>query len=1093
MAVKRPRVDPKKIDPSQTGNIRRKFEREFTRRFRVLKQRIKKLIALDDTFGLSPKSPGTVPQLLVRNKREFVSVQANVSDPEVLGAVERIQRGIDPNDLLKLEENVHVTVRYGIHTEADYDDIQATLQGKPSAKIGKLSLFRNAKFDVLKYDVISGDLKQLNTELGRFPHTDTHAEYHPHLTIAYLKSATGWKYVEGTGIDGADLEFSDFEISFPNYKSRVVPLSVTTNARFQFLTTEEKIKSFRTWLGLQMTDLFMLGDTAENFPDAFWHRYIRDGYEKGAGRAFDDANVQKRKLFTDLPLAGFSGTREEFLRASFAHPVSLEKLKLLAGRVFTELQGITSGMDVLLTRTLTDGLVQGKSPHTLARDILKDVAGIEKKRAKVLARTEVIRAHAEGQLDVLGRLGVEQVGAMVEWSTAGDGRVCPKCRPLDGIVLTLREARGLLPRHPNCFVSGRVAVYTADGWTPIAKICVGDLVLTHKGRFRKVNQLHKNWAEEAHVVEFRTGWGGTQNQICCTDSHPIMVNGEWLPANEIQVGDQVRWLTSCCHGCGSAIPYGAKYCGVSCQWENQEHRQDMSEKISKKMREQYATGERDGKCIIKKAHERIQTLISQGSFDAAGASWGALKGDNNPAKQPESRVKISESKMGDKNPTRMYPELGKKLGKQLQQFLKDNPHKHANHICAQKGHRTKIEKLMEEAFREQGLLPEFQFHIEGLWADFAFIEQKLVVECDGEYWHQDQEKEQQRDDRLKEAGWDVVHLKEKEILDHPNALATRIKRLLKNHDGLYNFADFSVTEVFHRDTRKVTLYNLSVEEDESFIVKGCVVHNCRCVWEPANVGEPPTRTTALKEEVVQKRSKRDVEQALDRSIRAEIPKGSKRTLAQQKEQTKWVGADADIDKTRPKSILDGPIGNVKDTVEEHIIEFGRVTDVPSPKTKKLLEPTDVKSLVTGKRAKCVVYYVKGKSLPISHGSGTYYGLLRETVEHLGVVEDVESKLITLKNPIVVGDLFQLTRLKMQIEFDTEKDLGGQANLYEDPLHGDQNDILRDWMLKTRHDALVLTYKEAAGGQQVVVFSKKDRQRKAEKKVNKSWYQLRSDD
>ena len=32
--------------------------------------------------------------------------------------------------------------------------------------------------------------------------------------------------------------------------------------------------------------------------------------------------------------------------------------------------------------------------------------------------------------------------------------------------------------------------------------------------------------------------------------------------------------------------------------------------------------------------------------------------------------------------------------------------------------------------------------------------------------------------------------------------------------------------------KPVTLYNLSVEEDESYIAKGVVVHNCRCIALP---------------------------------------------------------------------------------------------------------------------------------------------------------------------------------------------------------------------------------------------------------------------
>jgi len=67
-----------------------------------------------------------------------------------------------------------------------------------------------------------------------------------------------------------------------------------------------------------------------------------------------------------------------------------------------------------------------------------------------VARTEIIRTHAEGQLDAFERLGVTEVGVMAEWITADDERVCPLCKSLDGVVLKVKEARGLLPRHTNC-------------------------------------------------------------------------------------------------------------------------------------------------------------------------------------------------------------------------------------------------------------------------------------------------------------------------------------------------------------------------------------------------------------------------------------------------------------------------------------------------------------------------------------------------------------------------------------------------------------------------------------------------------------------
>ena len=47
-------------------------------------------------------------------------------------------------------------------------------------------------------------------------------------------------------------------------------------------------------------------------------------------------------------------------------------------------------------------------------------------------------------------MGITELGAAVEWSTAGDDGVCKLCAPLNGIVLTTEEARGLIPRHDGC-------------------------------------------------------------------------------------------------------------------------------------------------------------------------------------------------------------------------------------------------------------------------------------------------------------------------------------------------------------------------------------------------------------------------------------------------------------------------------------------------------------------------------------------------------------------------------------------------------------------------------------------------------------------
>ena len=237
-------------------------------------------------------------------------------------------------------------------------------------------------------------------------------------------------------------------VSFDTFR----PLSSTysevaiANQRFAFRSSSEQVALFEEWLKTEV------GGHLTDPADAYWERYIREGYEKGAGRAFND--VHKAKLATattDQQRAFMGGTREQFLQDAFGQTESIEKVQLLASRTLTDLKGVSGSVATRMNRVLVDGLTQGLGPMAIARRMVNDKEiGIDKRRAQAIARTEILRAHNTGQLDAMEKMGVEEVGVMAEVSTAGDDRVCPLCQPLEGIVLKIKEARGILPRHTSC-------------------------------------------------------------------------------------------------------------------------------------------------------------------------------------------------------------------------------------------------------------------------------------------------------------------------------------------------------------------------------------------------------------------------------------------------------------------------------------------------------------------------------------------------------------------------------------------------------------------------------------------------------------------
>jgi len=212
---------------------------------------------------------------------------------------------------------------------------------------------------------------------------------------------------------------------FARLKGRIVQY-------LQFVVNDDeadRIAAFQKWLRAQYPSTVA--------DEALWDEYVERGFRKGAARAFDDAKVPNK------------GDKGQFLQQAFRNPETVSKVKLLAGRAYDEMEGITDDMSLKITRVLTDGLVQGKGPSSMAKE-LSVVMDSSRARAEMLARTEIIRAHAEGQLDAFEDLGIEEVGAAVEWSTAGDDRVCDECDAMQGVVLKLDEASGMLPMHPNC-------------------------------------------------------------------------------------------------------------------------------------------------------------------------------------------------------------------------------------------------------------------------------------------------------------------------------------------------------------------------------------------------------------------------------------------------------------------------------------------------------------------------------------------------------------------------------------------------------------------------------------------------------------------
>ncbi len=216
----------------------------------------------------------------------------------------------------------------------------------------------------------------------------------------------------------------------------------TFNAQsWRYMSNDAKIEQFRQWLLGQVAVDQLRTDTG----NIVWEEYIRQAHAKGMDRAYNDLRKYGSQAKPDF----YRGSKTEFLRSSFLRPVAVERVKVLVKRAALDYKGITDAMEQQVTRTLVDGLIQGVGPRDLAKRLNERVDKIGITRAQTLARTEIIRAHAEGQLDSFEALGVSKIGVQVEFKAALH-RACPQCQALNGIVIDIKKARGMIPVHARC-------------------------------------------------------------------------------------------------------------------------------------------------------------------------------------------------------------------------------------------------------------------------------------------------------------------------------------------------------------------------------------------------------------------------------------------------------------------------------------------------------------------------------------------------------------------------------------------------------------------------------------------------------------------
>ena len=382
-----------------------------------------------------------------------------------------------------------------------------------------------------------------------------------------------------------------------------------------------------------------------------------------------------------------------------------------------------------------------------------------------------------------------------QWSASATA--CPICMQFAGGVW--QAGKGPNPTsdtHPNCLV-GSIKTYTSGGWKMIKDIKIGDLVLSHRGKFRKVSQLHRHKATNRAMVKVRYFNSPYTSRVAkkpvelgLTTNHPILVDGQWEFAGDVKAGMKIAVFATRCNECNKLMPFSrwrksgeeANFCSMACEVKHTTKRYGIEH-------------------MTENCHVATREMAKNGT----------------------------------------HP------------FQKEESKKKANAACSKIKYKTKHEDILCDALTENNIPFERQVMVKrpekrrcgkrGMMNRFYKIDVgipplKIGIECNGENWHKDKKYDDDRKRYLESKGYTVLEFDNAHIENNTQECVDEIRRVMANHNGEYEFIEMEVCEVEHYTKDSVVLYNLSVEEDESYIAKGFVVYNCNCRRSPKYILTP---------------------------------------------------------------------------------------------------------------------------------------------------------------------------------------------------------------------------------------------------------------
>lgn len=699
----------------------------------------------------------------------------------------------------------------------------------------------------------------------------------------------------------------------PSISTKIVRRQLTKNevtanvGRWAFLTSSKTLEEFTKWLKLQLLATILAPVHPDNLesdaePGETWlSKYIRQAYRQAMGRAYDDW-TRPTGAIRLRPEAGAiyqAGGKAEFLRQSFGGPVGIERVKQLAMRSYTDLDGIGADLSRKISHDLLDGMVQGESPLEVGRRLNKIVSGY-KNRGRTIARTETIRAHNEGALDAMQALGATQARAMVEWSTSqlgvskrGYPSPCPLCAELEGMVLSLDEARGMLPRHPNS-LPGDTIVQASGAVALVEARYTGNLVTVTTASGKRVSTT------ENHV--FLTDHGFVPAHLLYKGLNLLDASGAYSAVGQINYDD--RGVTAIGDVFKTLAPFASVEMHQPTAVDFHGDGKGMHEEVSIVRTDSVLWDELQAK-LAGQSVEQAFPLIEFVRLRSLLALYSPVA---------EFLKRIAST--FDRSMGICRDSLSLLLGFLLQ----PSPGSLGLGAQGDVGFKSASDdssgtvELLRECLNAHPLLKQFDRFID--W-ERCTLPTTMIGKLQSHEEHAPFNRvlfdpQEFGDCAARLAGLvqgenrifrNVTELAasatqrhpgfEQSISDYPAASSINRGQIVQGLARLVTTDKIIDVQVLH--VSSLPVYDIQTQSS-LIIANGITMSQCMCSWVPANVGE------ATKDQL---RTKSRIQAAIDSSLRLEIPRKlrGKRNLERQRKVSDWAGARSKIKFTRPKAFV----------------------------------------------------------------------------------------------------------------------------------------------------------------------------------------------